>query len=51
MTNDISILEATTTTAPETGNINNILQYTKLHHSYIFSYLPIIYVYLLWSFV
>ena len=29
MTNDISILEATTTTAPDTGNINNILQYTK----------------------
>ena len=31
MTNDITILEATTTTAPETGNINNILQYKKLY--------------------
>ena len=30
MTTAISILEATTTTAPETGNIN-ILHYTKLH--------------------
>ena len=51
MTNDISILEATTTTAPETGNINNILQYTKLHQYGIFSYLHMIYIYFLWSFV
>ena len=35
MTNDISILEATTTTAPETGNINDILEYTKLHIIFI----------------
>ena len=35
MTNDIFILEATTTTAPETSNINNILQNTKLHHIFI----------------
>ena len=35
MTTAISILEATTTTAPETGNIS-ILHFTKLHDRIIF---------------